>query len=156
MMHIIDQMPLAAECLTFCMDTINHDDSVSFADKAAMVENYKAFFPLWPHNILMMQDALDRINPAYAGLGKWVISKIPFYVKKGVWRDCADNSQLREDVYLHVASQVTYRIEYSVVGNRGLIKINDTVVYAGAIYTKHELNDHAVDILLVKVGSCPF
>lgn len=78
--HIIDQMKWAQDTFVFCMDKLNHDTEMSFGDKAAMVAQYKSFFPLWPHNNRLLQDTLDRINPAYAGRTKWIICGEAFWV----------------------------------------------------------------------------
>lgn len=155
--HIIDQMQWAQDSFTFVMDTLNHDSAISFEDKAAMVENYKAFFPLWPHNIIQLEEALDRINPAYQGRAKWRICGEIFWVIKGNWQECADNSVMREDSYLLARTGTIYTIECALVaGTIATVKINSEVVWRGSGYAKNELAERGVNALLILLDLLPF
>lgn len=154
--HIIDQMAWAQETFSFCMDKLNHDTEMSFEDKAAMVARYKSFFPLWPHNNRLLQDTLDRINPAYAGRSKWIICGEAFWVINGQWQECADETLLREDSYLHAATGTLYTIECALAPISA-IKINGKIVWEGrGEYNKTILVERGVNWLLITLGILPF
>lgn len=140
------------------IDIINHEDSVSFADKEAMVVAYKKCYELFNHNCAMLQDTLDRINPAYQGMTEFRTCGERFYRKEGEWQDTWDNRLSRLDTYLHVGSQVTYMLAYNFNESTklGAIFLDGAVVWGAVLGQKvnsyHELPALGVNQLLIKLG----
>jgi hypothetical protein len=140
----------------YAINQVNHDD-LPFDDIAEYAVNYAALFPDFQHYISMLQDAIDRKNPAYTGRAKWRICGEIFYVVQGQWRDMADGYILREDSYLHAKTGETYTLEYSFsVGKRSTAKIDNVVVFSGVVESRHDICERGVNRLLCKVDALPF
>ncbi len=144
------------------MTVIVHEDSVPFADKVAMVENYKQICPLYKHDATCLQNALDRINPAYTGMGEFRSCGERFYRTEGEWKDIGQGALSREDSYLHVATQKTHTLSYAYHAGMGVgtIILDGAIVWGTAlgqkVNTYHELPALGVNKLLDKLGVLPF
>ena len=73
--QMVAQMKDAEQVFLSTMNIIKHGE-MPFADKQIVGQNYAIYYPLWAWNIHMIEDALEAINPEYAGKTKWVVGGI--------------------------------------------------------------------------------
>lgn len=140
------------------IDIVNHDETVSFADKEAMVAAYKQCYEVFTHNCAMLQDSLDAINPAYQGMTEYRTCGERFYRKEGQWCDLPSGAMKRIDFYLHVKTQITRAISYTYLPStkQGLIVLDNMLVWGNKLGHKvnsfNELPPLGINELLIKLG----
>lgn len=170
-LHIIEQMEYAQKHFVETINSLNHDETISFEDKARLVDAYKTVYPLWPHNIVQLEEALDRINPAYAGRTPLKTCGLTFWVIKGEIEYFEDGhySYARHDSYLNAATGITHTIETYAWDNEGE-KYAAIYLDAERVYFRHWFSDAirstrlalfdaldaSVNQLLIKLDALPF
>lgn len=144
------------------MTTITQEDSVSFADKVSMAENYMQVCK-WDYDKMRLQDALDWINPAYAGMTGFRTCGERFYRKEGQWVDFTNDTMKRLDIYLHVATQTTHTLEYVFYGKDSAdnavfldADVADGYLWNGKVPSFNQLPEIGINQLLIKIGALPF
>lgn len=144
----------AQASFTQFIDIVNHVDDMPFVDKQTMVAVYKECYELFSHNCAMLESALDRINPAYAGMTEFRTCGERFYVKQGEWHDVEVGAMLRCDSYLHVKTQETHLISYvyQVGMKTGTIVLDGKLVFSGKVNSFNDLPKEGVNQLLIKIG----
>lgn len=168
--HISEQIVTAQKSFVDFIDIIVHED-IPFEDKAEMLAAYKQAYPLWPHNIMQLEEALDRVNPAYAGRTRFNTCGEVFWVKRGeseYWEE-ANCSWTRHDSYLHAKTGIVHTLKcyaWEIEGEKyALIYLDNERVwmrhwFADAIRSSRlalfvALED-SVNQLLIKIGALPF
>lgn len=149
------QMQMAQAMFVATMDFINHSDS-SYEDKHQWAMAYQAAYPLFGHNRLMMNDALESINPVYMGMVKHRICGVFFFVKRASLELVLDTGKIRHDDYLAIETGKRHVVGYSMKPDATMIMIDGETMWIGKTENINLLLERGESLLLNKLNILPF